>query len=163
MRSIAALNDVAKAGSWKAGLLIENTAGERGDISSRIPDLAEILDGVRKPLIAGICFDTCHAFSAGYDLKDDQGIRMITEELETYMTMGSVQLIHLNDSKRGRGAGVDRHEHIGLGTIGLAGLRQFITHTAFQMIPLVLETPKQQESDDARNLRTVQKMLRLKR
>jgi len=162
-RSVAALNEVAQAGRWKAGLLIENTAGERGDISSRIPDLAEILHGVGGSLIAGICFDTCHAYSAGYDLKDKRGIRMIAAEIENSMRMESVRLIHLNDSKREKGSGVDRHEHIGLGKIGLDGLRQFITSSGFQEIPLVLETPKQQESDDARNLRAVRKMLRLKR
>jgi deoxyribonuclease-4 len=162
-RAVAALNEVAQAGQWKAGLLIENTAGERGDISSRIPDLAEILHGVGGSLIAGICFDTCHAYSAGYDLKDKRGIRIIAAEIENSMRMGSVRLIHLNDSKREKGSGVDRHEHIGLGKIGLDGLRQFITSSGFQEIPLVLETPKQQESDDARNLRAVRKMLRLKR
>jgi deoxyribonuclease-4 len=162
-RAVAALNEVAQAGRWKAGLLIENTAGERGDISSRIPDLAEILHGVGGSLIAGICFDTCHAYSAGYDLKDKRGIRIIAAEIENSMRMGSVRLIHLNDSKREKGSGVDRHEHIGLGKIGLDGLRQFITSSGFHEIPLVLETPKQQESDDARNLRAVRKMLRLKR
>jgi deoxyribonuclease IV len=162
-RSIAALNEVAQAGMWKAGLLIENTAGKRGDISSQIPDLAEILDGVRGSLISGICFDTCHAFAAGYDMRDDRGIRMIADEIEAHIAMQYVKLIHLNDSKREKNSGVDRHEHIGLGKIGLTGLRQFITSIKFSIIPLILETPKQEESDDARNLRTVWKMLRLKR
>jgi deoxyribonuclease IV len=162
-RSIAALNEVAHAGMWKAGLLIENTAGERGDITSRIPDLADVLDGVQGSLIAGICFDTCHAFAAGYDMRVERGIRMIADEIETYSAMRDVKLIHLNDSKREKSSGVDRHEHIGLGKIGLAGLRQFITSSEFSLIPLILETPKQQESDDSRNLRTVRKMLRLKR
>jgi deoxyribonuclease-4 len=162
-RSIAALNEVAQSGTWKAGLLIENTAGERGDVSSRIPDLAEILDGVRGSLISGICFDTCHAFAAGYDMRDDRGIRMIADEIETYIAMPNMKLIHLNDSKREKSSGIDRHEHIGLGKIGLAGLRQFIISGTFSTIPLILETPKQEESDDARNLRAVRKMLRLKR
>lgn len=161
-RSIAALNEVAQSNQWKSGLLIENTAGERGDISSRIPDLAEILHGVRESLISGICFDTCHAYAAGYDLRDEQGIHMILEEIEAYRLKSSVRLIHLNDSKREKGCGVDRHEHIGFGKIGLIGLRQFITAALFREIPLVLETPKRHESDDVRNLRTVRKMLRLK-
>lgn len=162
-RSIDALKEVAEGGRWKAGLLIENTAGERGDISSHVPHLAEILDGVHGSLIAGICLDTCHAYSAGYDLKDERGIEMIAEEIATYLPTNTVQLIHLNDSKGEKGCGVDRHEHIGLGTIGLRGLRQFITSSAFRKVPLVLETPKHHEADDARNLQTVRKMLRLER
>jgi deoxyribonuclease-4 len=162
-RAIAAVNEVAQTGTWQAGLLIENTAGERGDISSKITDLAEILNGVHGSLISGICFDTCHAFSAGYDMRDDQGIQMIVREIETHITMQKVKLIHLNDSKGERGSGIDRHEHIGLGKIGVAGLQQLIHSRPFCSVPVILETPKKQESDDPRNLRTVRKMLRLKR
>jgi len=162
-RAIAAVNEVSRAGTWHAGLLIENTAGERGDISSKITDLAEILHGVHGSLISGICFDTCHAFSAGYDMRDDQGIQMIVREIETHITMQKVKLIHLNDSKGERGSGIDRHEHIGLGKIGVAGLQQLIHSRPFSTVPVILETPKKQDSDDHRNLRMVRKMLRLKR
>jgi len=162
-RAIAAVNEVAQTGTWQAGLLIENTAGERGDISSKIPDLSEILNGVYGSLISGICFDTCHAFSAGYDMRDDEGIQKIVREIETHITMQKVKLIHLNDSKGERGSGIDRHEHIGLGKIGVAGLQQLIHSRPFCTVPVILETPKKQESDDPRNLRTVRKMLRLKR
>jgi deoxyribonuclease IV len=162
-RAIAAVNEVAQMGTWHAGLLIENTAGERGDISSQIKDLSEILHGVYGSLISGICFDTCHAFSAGYDMRDDEGIQMIVREIETHITTQKVKLIHLNDSKGERGSGIDRHEHIGMGKIGLTGLQHFIQSRPFCAIPLILETPKKQDSDDPRNLRTVRKMLRLKR
>ena len=162
-RAIAAVNEVAQTGTWQAGLLIENTAGEREDISSKITDLAEILNGVYGSLISGICFDTCHAFSAGYDMRDDEGIQKIVREIETPITMQKVKLIHLNDSKGERGSGIDRHEHIGLGKIGVAGLQQLIHSRPFCNVPVILETPKKQESDDPRNLRTVRKMLRLKR
>ena len=162
-RAIAAVNEVAQTGTWQAGLLIENTAGEREDISSKITDLAEILNGVYGSLISGICFDTCHAFSAGYDMRDDEGIQKIVREIETHITMQKVKLIHLNDSKGERGSGIDRHEHIGLGKIGVAGLQQLIHSRPFCNVPVILETPKKQESDDPKNLRTVRKMLRLKR
>jgi deoxyribonuclease-4 len=162
-RSIASLNQLAEAGTWKAGLLIENTAGERGDISSRISDLAEILHGVQGHMISGVCFDTCHAFSAGYDMRDDRGIRLIAEEIETHMGLQKVKLIHLNDSKREKGSGIDRHEDIGRGKIGFKGLRQFITSRQFIPIPLILETPKKDGAADLRNLSTVRKMLRMKR
>ena len=68
-RAISALNEIAEMKNWKAGLLIENTAGERGDISSTIPEMSEILKGVKNSFVSGICLDTCHAFAAGYDIR----------------------------------------------------------------------------------------------
>jgi deoxyribonuclease-4 len=159
-RAISALNEVALIGRWKAGLLIENTAGERGDISSTIKDLSEILAGVRT-LISGVCIDTCHAFAAGYNIRDDVGIQKISSEIRKYIGIDKVKLIHLNDSKCNVGSGIDRHEHIGLGKIGTTGLRQFINFMSFKDIPLILETPKKKESDDPRNLRKVRRMIRL--
>lgn len=161
-RSVDALNEVARLGDWKSGILIENTAGERGDISSRVSDLAEIMSGVRGPLISGICFDTCHAFSAGYDLRSEEGIEIAVREIEKHLLLQSIKLIHLNDSKGENGSHIDRHEHIGMGKIGLEGLRTFITCKQFRTVPLILETPKREAADDQRNLRTVRKMLRLK-
>jgi deoxyribonuclease-4 len=160
-RAIGALNEVASMRRWKAGLLIENTAGERGDISSTIIDLSEILTGVRRTLISGVCIDTCHAFAAGYDIRDDIGIQKISNEIGRYIGFDNVKLVHLNDSKCDVGSGIDRHEHIGLGKIGATGLRQFINFTPFKEIPLILETPKKKESDDPRNLRKVRRMTRL--
>ncbi len=161
-RSIASLNQLAQTGRWKAGLLLENTAGERGDTASRISDLADIVNGVRGCLISGICFDTCHAFSAGYDVRGNIGIAVIAEEMKMRIGSERVKLVHLNDAKADRGSGTDRHEHIGLGKIGLRGLRLLITSRQFSDIPLILETPKKDEADDPRNLSTVRKMLRLK-
>jgi len=163
LRAIAAMNEVAQMGAWQSGLLIENTAGEHGDISSRITELAEILHSVHGSLVSGICFDTCHAFSAGYDMRDDKGIQMIAREIETHITVPKVKLIHLNDSKGESGSGIDRHEHIGSGKIGVAGLQQLTQCRPFCTVPVILETPKKQDSDDRRNLRIVRKMLGLKR
>ncbi|MEW6418702.1 MAG: deoxyribonuclease IV [Nitrospirota bacterium] len=159
-RAISALNEVASMGRWKAGLLIENTAGKRGDISSTIIDLSEILTGVRGTLISGVCIDTCHAFAAGYDIRDDIGIQKISDEIGRYIGFDNVKLVHLNDSKVNIGSGIDRHEHIGLGKIGTTGLRRFINFTPFEEIPLILETPKKKGSDDVMNLKKVRNMIR---
>ncbi len=158
-RAIGALNEVARSGRWAAGLLLENTAGERGDISSRVADLAEIFHGVGGTLVAGVCIDTCHAFSAGYDIRRDDGIRAVAEEIDHAIGLERVRLIHLNDAKGDLRSGADRHEHIGLGRIGTAGLRRFVLAAPFRRVPLILETPKERETDDARNLRAVRKML----
>ena len=121
-RAIAALNEVLLSGKWKAGLLLENTAGERGDISSQVEDLAEIMNGVKGPLISGICFDTCHAYAAGYNIGEEGGIRPLSEEMKKHVGFDKIKLIHLNDSKGAAGSGRDRHEHIGYGKIGLKAL-----------------------------------------
>ena len=161
-RAIGALNEVAQMGLWKANLLIENTAGERGDISSTVEDLAEIMVNVKGSLISGACFDTCHAFAAGYNIREDRGTQKIVNEIEKYIGLDKVKLIHLNDSKGDMGSGIDRHEHIGLGKIGMKGLSQFINYQSFRDIPLILETPKKTAYDDPTNLKKVRTMTGLK-
>jgi deoxyribonuclease-4 len=162
-RAIGALNEVSLMGRWKAGLLIENTAGERGDISSHIRDLAEILNGVKGPLIAGVCFDTCHAYAAGYDLRNEKGMLSFLDEAEKNMVLQKIKLIHLNDSKGDVGSRIDRHEHIGNGKIGAEGLARFISAGPLRDAPLILETPKKKPADDSMNLERVRKMIRIKR
>ena len=162
-RAIAALNEVSLSGKWKAGLLLENTAGERGDISSQVEDLAEIMNGVKGPLISGICFDTCHACAAGYNIREEGGIQPFSEGMKKHVGFDKIKLIHLNDSKGDVGSGVDRHEHIGLGRIGMEGLGRFINHKSLKNIPLILETPKKRETDDSMNLEKVREMIRTKR
>jgi deoxyribonuclease-4 len=161
-RAVDALNEVANRGKWRSGLLIENTAGEKGDISSTIKDMAELINGVAEHFISGICIDTCHAFSGGYDIRDKKVLRIISYEIKEYIGLEKVKLIHLNDSKGDVGSCIDRHEHIGLGKIGIKGLEQFINYQHFKAIPIILETPKKREVDDPMNLRRVRKMIRLK-
>ncbi|MEW6001431.1 MAG: deoxyribonuclease IV [Nitrospirota bacterium] len=161
-RAIDSLNRVAMFSQWEAGLLIENTAGERGDISSTITGLSHIINGVKGSLIAGICIDTCHAFAAGYDIKTDKGIKGISDEIKKHIGLEKVKLIHLNDSRGKVGSGIDRHEHIGLGEIGMRGLREFINFRPFINIPLILETPKKSEFDDPMNLKRVRRMIKEK-
>ncbi len=158
-RAVLALRAVFESGKWRAALLLENTAGERGDISSRIIDLAEIMDKSGGALISGICLDTCHAFQAGYEISADDGVKNMTKEISAYIGLDKVKLIHLNDSKKAFNSKVDRHEHIGEGHIGREGLRCLINHPAFRNVPLILETPKKSEEDDPRNLKVVRCLL----
>lgn len=162
-RAVASLKEVGLMGYWKAGLLIENTAAERGDISSKIVNLSDIMNDVRGSLIAGVCIDTCHAFAAGYDIGTEEGIQHISEEIEKYIGLDKLKLFHLNDSKGNLGSGIDRHEHIGLGKIGARGFRLFLNFFLFKGIPLILETPKRSETDDSQNLRKVRKMIRMQK
>ena len=159
-RAIACLSDIARRGEWQAGLLLENTAGERGDITSRIEDIAEIMDRVPGRLISGICVDTCHAFSAGYNICKEDGMQLLSDDIIRFIGRDKTRLLHLNDAKGALGAGLDRHEHIGQGKIGIAGFRKFLKHQAFSDIPIILETPKKSPDDDMNNLTTVKKLFR---
>lgn len=152
-RAVEALARLAGERKWRSRLLLENTAGERGDISSRISDLAWIMRSMDRGLAGGLCIDTCHAFAAGYNIPDDEGLAGLIDEIEAHAGTGAVKLIHLNDSKKDYNSRVDRHEHIGLGRIGRAGLKKFLEHPALKSVPLILETPKKDDRDEERNLR----------
>jgi deoxyribonuclease-4 len=158
-RAAAALSEVSEAGRWRAGILIENTAGERGDITSRITEICALMEQVRGKLISGVCIDTCHAYAAGYDIASVEGVAALSEKLEKYIGWQLIRLIHLNDSKGGLSSGLDRHEHIGRGKIGMNGFSNFLRHPCFADIPLILETPKKTEDDDPTNLRTVRSLI----
>jgi len=157
-RAIESLNKVFEEGPFKAGLLLENTSGKRGDIASRIEALARLHEGFGGRS-AGLCIDTCHAFAAGYDFRRQGEIDRIAGECKNLLGSGMVKLIHLNDSKGAAGSGADRHEHIGEGSIGEAALKKFLRHSEFQGVPIVLETPKHNDEDDSRNLATVRRLI----
>ena len=158
-RAAKAIMKAVPAGKYKASLVLENTAGERGDITSSIQALSEIMDNCNGDRIAGICIDTCHAFSAGYNVASDEGIEQLFHEIDQHVGLDKLKLIHLNDSKRPLGAGVDRHEHIGKGFIGDKGFKKLLSDQRISRIPLILETPKKSEDDDAKNLKKVFRML----
>jgi deoxyribonuclease-4 len=153
------IREVLKGKSFRAGLLIENTSGKRGDIAPGMADMAEIMEAA-EGLVRGICIDTCHAFAAGYDLRKRKGLKVLSDELETYIGRDCVRLIHLNDSKKPMGSGVDRHEHIGEGHIGTRALGAFLRHPTFRNAPVILETPKHHADDDRKNLRKTRSLLR---
>jgi deoxyribonuclease-4 len=144
---------------FKAGLLIENTSGKRGDIASGIIEIAGIMEEADGH-VCGVCIDSCHAFAAGYDLRKMRGMNRLAHEAEEYIGRHRIKLIHLNDSRGHAGSGTDRHEHIGLGKIGMDALRRFVNHPTFANIPVVLETPKKSDADDVENLKKVREMLR---
>lgn len=157
-RIIKNLKGVLK-GKHRTRLLLENTAGERGDLTSRISQLARIIYGVDSALIGGICIDTCHAFQAGYDISNEEGVIGLIEEIRKEIGIERLKLLHLNDSKRALGSGVDRHEHIGLGSISEMGFRALLRNKIIFNVPVILETPKESEEDDIKNLRVVRRLL----
>ncbi|MEW6602802.1 MAG: deoxyribonuclease IV [Nitrospirota bacterium] len=161
-RAAAAKALLKAAGSrqYRASVLLENTAGEKGDITSSVAALSEIMNLCDSDRIGGICIDTCHAFSSGYDLRSVEGVEKLLGEIEKHVGLDKLKLIHLNDSKRPLGSGVDRHEHIGKGYIGNEGFRNLLGDERISNVPLILETPKKDEDDDRRNLKVVFGILR---
>ncbi|MDO8283053.1 MAG: deoxyribonuclease IV [Thermodesulfovibrionia bacterium] len=154
-----ALLKVYEKAESRSGILIENTAGQKGDISSSLAMIADVIEGAPSGLVKGICFDTCHGFAAGYDIAQDEGLSRLEQEIKKYLSPLKVELIHLNDAKQGLSSNIDRHEHIGMGAIGIEGFRRFLSVPLFKNIPLVLETPKKEEDDDTRNLDLVRGIL----
>jgi len=144
----------------KSSIILENTAGQRGDITSSIHALADIMNLCNSDRVSGICIDTCHAFASGYDIKSREGLQNLINEIEKYIGLDKLKLIHLNDSKKPLGAGVDRHEHIGRGSIGIDGFRNILSDSRITKVPIILETPKENEDDDERNLKKVFSLLK---
>ncbi|GAQ94934.1 deoxyribonuclease-4 [Thermodesulfovibrio aggregans] len=142
----------------KCKILIENTA--KSKITSQIPDLIETLQKIESENIGGICIDTCHLFAAGYDISGEDGISKFIEEVFQSGSFGLIKLIHLNDSKAPAGSGIDRHEHIGKGHIGISGFERFLKIKELSNVPLILETPKKSPEDDLKNLNAVREILR---
>ena len=125
-------------------ILLENTAGQGTSIGYRFEHLRQILRGVDSPRI-GVCFDTCHAFAAGYDIRTKCGFEETMEELDNIVGLKNLHAIHMNDSKGELGSNLDRHEHIGKGKLGLEPFRQIMNR--FTHIPKVIETPKKDNMD----------------
>jgi deoxyribonuclease-4 len=100
----------------------------------------------------GICFDTAHAFTAGYDIRDEDGLTSTFEALDAHVGLSNVRAVHFNDSKAEYNSRVDRHWHIGLGHIGADALRRVARHPELAHAAFLLETPQDETGDDRRNL-----------
>ncbi len=128
--------------SGKVRLLVETTAGQGSSLGWRFEQVAALREAVPSPLRrrVGVCVDTCHVHSAGYDLSSGEGYGRTMDELDRVVGLGHVRAFHLNDSKKPRGCRVDRHEHIGAGTIGLDAFRRLVNDPRFAEVPAFLET-----------------------
>lgn len=139
-------------------ILLENTAGQGSSIGYRFEHLRQIMDGVHSEKI-GICFDTCHAFAAGYDIRTKKGFEEVMKKLHGIVGLNNLHVIHVNDSKGDLGSNLDRHEHIGKGKIGLEPFIHIMN--VYQHIPKVIETPKEGNMD-AMNLTILREFTKMK-
>jgi len=157
-RILKSINEAFSSTDTSVMLLLENTAGTKNSMGSSFEHIQNIIEGVEEEDRIGICFDTCHAFAAGYELRTDEGLRETLKALDDAVGIGRIKLIHLNDSKGDLNSHLDRHEHIGLGYIGEAGFKNILGHSLFRKLPLVLETPVDERRDDVENLKKVREI-----
>ena len=128
----------------KSKILIENTAGQGTSIGWSFSQLGAILKGVKSKRL-GVCFDTCHAFAAGYDLRTKSAFEATWKEFERHVDPEVLLAIHLNDSKGDLGSRIDRHDHIGKGLLGMDAFRMMLDK--FPDTPKILETDKEDDWD----------------
>ncbi len=139
-------------------LLLETTAGDTNSVGGTFEDIQHILDGVGQPKRVGVCFDTCHTFVAGYDLRTPERIGATLDHFDELIGLSRLKVVHLNDAKGEFGSHWDRHEHIGLGSIGEEGFRHLLHNPVFSRLPLICETPEDERRDDAGNIRIVREL-----
>jgi len=147
----------------KARVTLEITAGQGSCLGWRLEQLAAIIGQIKQREKIGICVDTCHAFAAGYDIRDRKCYLEFWRQFEELLGLDRLKAVHLNDSKRELGSRVDRHEHIGRGQIGAEGFRNILRDKRLRHVPMYLETPKGDhdgEPWDVINLRTLRGLAR---
>lgn len=139
-------------------ILLENTAGQKNSMGSSFDDLKYLLEKIRPRERVGVCFDTCHAFAAGYDLRSKASVQQTLNLFGEIVGFEHLRVVHINDSKGALNSGLDRHEHIGLGQIGTKGFKAILHEDRIRKLPLILETPLDSRRDDRGNLRKVREL-----
>lgn len=151
---------ISFSGISTVSVLIESTAGQGTNLGSKFEEIAFILRKSQYKDRLGVCFDTSHAFAAGYDFRTPETYEETFSLFEQIIGLRRLKFFHLNDSKRTLGSRVDRHEHIGKGEIGLKGFRLLLNDPRFQGHPMVLETPKGKDlKEDKKNLRVLRSLI----
>jgi len=141
--------------------VVEATAGQGTAIGHKFEHLQKIINGVDEPKRMAVCIDTCHIFAAGYELRTEEGYAKTFREFDDVVGLDHIAAFHVNDSKKGFGAHVDRHEHIGKGMIGLEGFSFLMNDKRFVNIPKILETPKSEDlHEDVENIRVLRGLVK---
>lgn len=156
---VGACNEALGADSGKTVIAIETMAGQKQSVGSRFEELKLILDGVEQSKRMGVCFDTCHVFAAGFDLRSKPAVENTMGMFEDIVGKKRLKVIHLNDSKGPLGSGLDRHEYVGKGQIGEKGLRAFLRYGDVAMLPIIMEVPVEKKTQYEENLRVARRLL----
>ncbi|HEX6086422.1 MAG TPA: deoxyribonuclease IV [Thermoanaerobaculia bacterium] len=140
--------------------LLETAAGQGTCVGCTFEELGQMIRLVDDRSRVGICFDTCHVFAAGYELRNYDAYQRTIDDMLRHVGIENVGAFHLNDSKKPLGSRVDRHQHIGEGELGLEPFRFLLNDARFQRVPKVIETPKPDEAEaDRRNLTTLRGLI----
>ena len=141
-------------------ILLENTAGSGSWLGYTFDHHAAIISRIEQKDRVGICLDTCHAYAAGYDLGSESGYIRLMDEIEQSVGLKKLELVHFNDTRDPLGSHRDRHEHIGEGNITLAGFRRMVNDKRLANAAFILETPKDSDTADEKNLRIVRRLMK---
>ena len=141
-------------------ICVETMAGQGSSLGSNFEEISEILDKAGG-FGLGVCFDTCHVFSSGYDIRNREEYEKTMEDFDRVIGIKNLKVIHLNDSKGELGSGIDRHMHIGKGKIGIEAFKLIMNDLRFQGIPKIIETPKEKnpEKYDRMNLELLRSLI----
>jgi deoxyribonuclease-4 len=140
-------------------LLLENTAGQGTEIGYEFGQIKKIIEGVEQRDRIGICLDIAHAFEAGYDFSNEDGIEKTIKSFDQTIGLKRLHLLHLNDSKTPLGSKKDRHWHIGEGHIGLEGFRYLTNHPLLKHLPGIMETPRKDTVEDLKNMKVIRDLV----
>ncbi len=152
----------ARTAGYETLTLVENTAGQGTALGFTFEQLRAILDGVKEPERVAFCFDTCHALAAGYDIRTREAYAETMDQFDRRLGLARLRCFHFNDSKKGLGSHVDRHDHIGTGELGLAPFGFILNDDRFSQVPKILETPKSEDMhEDVENLRVLRSLIEL--
>jgi deoxyribonuclease-4 len=140
-------------------ILIENTAGAEYSLGGSFEQVAEVLDRLRRVLPIAACVDTCHTHVAGYDIVSEAGMARTLKRLDETVGLSNVRVWHCNDAREACGSKLDRHQHIGKGTIGLEPFRRLLNDPLLERAAFIAETPIDEPADDQRNVAALKKLV----
>jgi deoxyribonuclease-4 len=140
-------------------ILIENTAGAEFSLGGSFQQVAELVERLKPTAPVGVCLDTCHSHVAGYDMVSAEGYAETMDQVATTMGFGAVRVWHCNDAKSERGSKLDRHEHIGQGTMGVEPFRRLLNDERFAHSAFIAETPVDEPGDEERNVRVLKSLV----
>jgi deoxyribonuclease-4 len=140
-------------------ILIENTAGAEFSLGGSFEQVAELVERLKSHAPVGVCLDTCHTHVAGYDLVSAEGYEETMRQAAATVTLDAVRVWHCNDAKAERGSKLDRHEHIGQGTMGIEPFRRLLNDPRFAHSAFIAETPVDEPGDEERNVRVLKSLV----
>jgi deoxyribonuclease IV len=157
--AIAASTEGLDLAQGKLTILIENTAGSEFSLGGSFEQVAEVLDHLRGIVPVAACIDTCHTHVAGYDIVSEDGLFETLQQLDRIIGRNQVKVVHCNDAKAARGSKLDRHQHIGKGTIGIETFRKLVNDLRLAHAAFIAETPIDKPGDDKRNVEALKNLV----